>query len=301
MMTSRIAAFFLCIASAPPSIMWSQATDAEYKATISRARQTHEDSVKQPDGFLTLVALHQLPEGKTTVGSGSEADVHLDHGPKSAVILARQGNSVTITPGEVSVSGPGGPLAGPTPVKINNNVDEALHWDTFSLQVLPRGDRLYVRIRDTEAPTLKAFTHLNFYPIDQHYRIQARWVPYRTPHDLVIPNEVGQEKKEPSPGYAEFRLQGRRVRLAGLDNGDGRVWILFRDRTSNVLSYGGGRNFAVPAPSNGLNRPGTITLDFNQAYNFPCAYTAFGTCPLPPAENIIEVSIPAGEQRYHTD
>ena len=102
------------------------------------------------------------------------------------------------------------------------------------------------------------------------------------------------------PGYAEFAIRGKTERLEPMVE-DGRLFFVFRDTTSRLETDGGGRFLTVAAPSGGLDRPGTLELDFNQAVNPPCAYSPFATCPLAPKENRLQVAIPAGEKRYSSD
>jgi uncharacterized protein len=100
-------------------------------------------------------------------------------------------------------------------------------------------------------------------------------------------------------GYAEFTLNGQTIRLDGEDTPEGEVSFSFRDGTARTTTYGAGRQVISERPSKGLRAPGTVVIDFNRAKNWPCAYTEYGTCPLPPKQNRFDIPIPAGEKRYH--
>ena len=102
----------------------------------------------------------------------------------------------------------------------------------------------------------------------------------------------------PSPGYAEFVLDGETVRLDATGGANG-LSFSFRDGTYKTTTYGAGRHVPAERPTNGVGAPGTIVIDFNRATNWPCAYTKYGTCPLPPQQNRFNALIPAGEKRYH--
>jgi uncharacterized protein (DUF1684 family) len=167
--------------------------------------------------------------------------------------------------------------------------------------VIKRGDRLYLRVKDAQSPTRTAFHGLNWYPPDQRYVVTAKWTPHNPPRSLTIPNIIGLTETDPSPGVAEFTLNGQTLRLEPVieDPAAKQLFFIFRDTTSKTTTYGAGRFLYAQYPSNGLDKPGTLILDFNRTQNPPCAYTAYATCPLPPPQNRLDIPIPAGEKRYH--
>ncbi len=111
-------------------------------------------------------------------------------------------------------------------------------------------------------------------------RIVAHWVPYAGAHTLRVLNKLGQIETVAVPGYAEFVVNGKQQKLLPMDATGGTLWFVFRDETFHRTTDGGGRFLTADAPSNGLGKPGTVVLDFNEAVNPPCAYSAFATCPL---------------------
>jgi uncharacterized protein len=117
---------------------------------------------------------------------------------------------------------------------------------------------------------------------------------------LKIPTKIGTTLNLPSPGVAEFTLDGKKLRLEPVleDPHDTTLFFILRDTTSKTATYPGGRFLRTGFPDHGLNKPGTLVIDFNQLYNPPCAYTPYATCPLPPDQNRLPVAIEAGEQRY---
>ncbi|GAA3760168.1 DUF1684 domain-containing protein [Terriglobus aquaticus] len=272
-------------------------------AQIQSFRKDMEQEAKDPHGYLALVALQWLPDGETTVGSDASNKLRLAGLPAHAVILRQRG-------GQASLAAPGGHFD--ACVKVNGQParEQALAPDSsgkpdevtcgdIGMTVILRGDRLYLRVRDAHSPTLRAFHGLRWYPIQNAYQITAKWVPYPQEHALAFKNVLGQSFNQKTPGYAEFQVDGKTVRLEPVSVSPKQMWFIFRDETSRTETYGAGRFMYSAAPSNGVAKPGTVLLDFNTAYNPPCAYTPFATCPLPAPQNRLSVAIPAGEKRYH--
>ena len=138
----------------------------------------------------------------------------------------------------------------------------------------------------------KRFVGRVSYPVDERYRVQAKFVPYDPVRKIPIVNVIDEVSDEPNPGYVEFKLGGRTLRLDALEEDDGLFFVL-RDDTAGKTTYNSGRFLFVekkPAPGE------TFTLDLNRAYNPPCAFSEYTTCPLPPKQNVLKVRIDAGEK-----
>jgi uncharacterized protein (DUF1684 family) len=164
------------------------------------------------------------------------------------------------------------------------------------MQIIDRGARLGVRVKDRQSPVRKAFKGLDYFPIDPRYRVVATFVPHPKPVTIDVPTVIGTVDRMPSPGYASFAIDGAPgatpLRLDAVQEpGDAQLFFIFRDATSGKSSYGGGRFLYADLPANGK-----VVLDFNRAYSPPCAFTPHATCPLPPANNRLPVSIEAGEK-----
>ena len=172
-----------------------------------------------------------------------------------------------------------------------------LELGRLSLHVIERGGRLGIRLKDRESPLRKAFTGLSWFPIDERYRVVARFVPYDPPKALKVPNVLGNVTPMPSPGRAEFTIDGKAVQLDGvLEEPDAtELFFIFRDQTSGHETYGAGRFLYADLP-----KDGKLVLDFNKAYNPPCAFTPYATCPLPPPQNRLPVRIEAGRRSTAT-
>lgn len=170
--------------------------------------------------------------------------------------------------------------------------DDVLAINHLQFYLIRRGDRAGIRLKDSDSAARKHFQGLSWYPVDPSWRIEAKFTPWPAPHLLTFHNTIGQEEREPSPGYVTFRKDGREFRLeAMLDDGD--LFFVFRDQTSGKTTYGASRFLYAEQPSNGI-----VILDFNKAENPPCAFTAYATCPLPPPQNRLALAITAGEKKY---
>jgi uncharacterized protein len=231
-------------------------------------RANHEASLKAPDGWLSVAGLSWLHEGDNTVDLPNQKTIalRLDHG------------KVTYEKRQLRSDAADHP--------------DVLKLGDISLTIIERGGKLGVRLRDPNAETRRDFTGCKWFPADPAWRIKAKWVAYPKPKTISITNILGMTDQEPSPGYAEFTLQGKTVRLEPVIE-DGELFFMFKDATSARTTYGAGRFLYAALP-----KGNEVELDFNKATNPPCAFTAFATCPLPPKQNILAVAIEAGEKNY---
>jgi uncharacterized protein (DUF1684 family) len=214
--------------------------------------------------------------------------------PAKAGVFLLKGTetSVELLPG-VSAKVAGQPLHGRTPLKPDSA--ERVEMGDVNLQVIERGGRYAIRLRDRNAAARRDFTGCRWYEIKESYRIEAKWVPYPSRRRIKVPNVLGETESMVSPGYAEFDLGGKKVQLVGaLETPDStELWFILRDQTSGKETYPAGRFLYADLP-----KAGRIVLDFNKSYNPPCAFTAFATCPLPPPSNWMPVRVEAGELNY---
>jgi uncharacterized protein (DUF1684 family) len=161
-----------------------------------------------------------------------------------------------------------------------------------AVMVISRSGRVALRVWDSESPVRKGFKGIDAYPPDPRWRITARWEAYPQPRAVEVPSVIGTPTHELAPGRAWFKLDGKEYSLEPTQDGDS-LFFVFKDKTAPRETYGAGRFLDAPAP-----RSGTVVLDFNRAYNPPCAFTTFATCPLPLPENVLPVRIEAGEKAW---
>ncbi|HEX2188945.1 MAG TPA: DUF1684 domain-containing protein [Longimicrobiaceae bacterium] len=267
------------------------------------ARETREfragraESVNGPDGWNTLVGLFWLPPGATRVGSDPAAGVRLppDRSPPALGTVFVEGDSARFVaaPGAAVTSG-GAPVQ---TVRLRTDAEEGqtvLAHGSLTLRVIERGGRLALRVKDAEHPARAAFPGLRYFPVDTAWRVRARFLPADGMDSVEIVNVLGTVERQPSPGLIEWERDGRRHTLRPvLEPGSPRLFVMFRDSTSGPDTYPAGRYLYVDPPDS----LGRVLLDFNRAYNPPCAFTAFATCPLPPRENHLPLRVAAGELR----
>jgi hypothetical protein len=169
------------------------------------------------------------------------------------------------------------------------------------MYVIRREARFALRIKDSHSPSITGFHGLKWFAPDSSYRVTAKWIPYSPAKTITLVTLVGTNYDEPVPGAAEFTLAGKTFRLEPVveDAAVAKLFFILRDTTSTTTTYGACRFLYTGFPTNGVDKPGELVLDFNHLENPPCAYTPFSTCPLPPQGNRLPIALPVGEQRYH--
>lgn len=260
-------------------------------------RHARRESLAGEDGWLTLVGLHWLGAGETTLGSDPASGVVLpvDRSPArlGRIVVGTEGASfVPVPPG--SVSHEGAPVTGEIPLRPDDpGPPTVLAHGSLRMHVIARGDRLGLRVKDREAPARASFSGVPVFDYDPLLRVRGRFEPAREGETLPITNVLGMQSDEPLAGTLRFELDGAAHALLATAEEDDRLFVMFRDATTDEgETYGGGRYLEVRAPA----ADGTITIDFNYAYTPPCAFTPHATCPLPPPENELTVAIRAGER-----
>jgi uncharacterized protein len=259
----------------------------DYATGVAKFRADREKSLVREDGWTTVVGLSWLKEGDNRAGSDPKADVPL---PPS---LPAQAGVFTLKSGHVRFQ----PAAGvKLPAKeVKPDSAEAITLGTVKFFLIQRNDKFGIRVKDSDAPTRKEFTHLSWYPVDPSWKIVAKYTPWDKPHvlsfDTVIP---GLKEQDSSPGAITFTRDGKEYSLEPAADGS----IVFRDQTTGKATYGAGRFLDIDLPKN-LKAAGSVVLDFNTAYNPPCVFTAYATCPLPPPQNRMALAVTAGELMYN--
>jgi uncharacterized protein (DUF1684 family) len=249
-----------------------------YQSEIEQWRRAREASLKS--NWLQVAGLFWLHEGANRFGTASSNEIVLPDGPAHAGSFDLHNGKVT-----VSFEGRTRGLAPDSP--------DMIRAGRLSLFVIKRGDRFGIRMKDPESRYVREFHALQYFPLDEHYRITARFVS--GPRKIPILNVLGQTEQSESPGYAVFQIAGKEYRLYPIleEPGAKQLFYVFRDATAGKDTYGAGRFLYSDLP-----KDGRVVLDFNKAYNPPCAFTDYATCPLPPKENRLPVRIEAGEKKY---
>jgi uncharacterized protein (DUF1684 family) len=247
-----------------------------YESEILKWRQQREATLKAPDGWLSLAGLFWFHEGANRFGKDPACDMPLPDGPAQAGVFEFHNGKVTLAGRE-----------------IKPNSSEPIQVGRVSVSVIRRSDKIGIRVKDPDSDARRNFRGLVSYPINEQYQITAQWVAEA--RNIPILNVLGQTSPSPSPGYAVFHLNGQEFKLRPIieEPGAKELFYIFRDQTAGKETYGAGRFFYSDFP-----KDGKVVLDFNKAYNPPCAFTPYATCPLPPPENRLAVRIEAGEKTY---
>jgi uncharacterized protein (DUF1684 family) len=284
--------------SPPPSF---EITAEAHRAEVEDWIKRREDRLRQPESWLSLVGLGWLEEGDNRAGSASGVAVPLpaDRAPADVGTFTRQGPAVSFEParGVTGVTLDGQPVTGRVALAADSaEKPSVLALGSLRLFLIERGDRFAIRVKDRESPLFSSFHGMERFPIDPTWRIVARWEPYDPPKRIGVPTILGTIEESPSPGVAVFERDGVTYRLEPiLEEGVAdELFFIFGDQTNGKETYGAGRFFYSPMPVDGR-----IVLDFNKAYNPPCVFTPWATCPVPPPQNKLALRVLAGERDFH--
>ncbi|MGO1071656.1 DUF1684 domain-containing protein [Lysobacter sp. CA199] len=262
-------------------------------------REQRRESLLKPDGWTSLIGLHPVEQGSHYFGSDPDNGIRLSMGPEHIGMISLDKDRLRFVPeSSVALTFNDQPLKGSVnlladdypagPSKIGFDEGKGV------LTVIERGDKYYLRVRHAEAPARIAFNGIDYWPAQEDWKITAKFVAHPPGKTIEVANIIGHVEATPNPGAVEFERDGRTYRIEALDQGGDELMLVFADRTSGHTSYSAGRFLDVPRP----NLQGKVTVDFNKAYNPPCAFTAFATCPLPPEGNRVDLEILAGEKTY---
>lgn len=269
----------------------------DYIKQIEQWRTQRLARLTAPDGWLSLIGLHWLKPGANTVGSAGDNDVVLNIGPAhlGTITWSADGKPrIALAEGSGALID-GKPLASAELLDDSHDAPTRVAFGTASFYLIDREGRKGLRVKDPEAPTRTHFLGLDAFPVDPSWRIEAKWFPFEPAHTLEIPTVIGTLEKYPVPGKAVFERDGRTYEILPVIEvpGDKELFVIFADRTSGKETYGAARFLYAPMP-----KDGKLVIDFNKAYNPPCAFTPYATCPLAPPENRLDLRVTAGEKKY---
>lgn len=268
----------------------------EYIKEINDWHQKRIENLKKENGWLNLVGLFFLKEGENTFGSGKENDFVIDDKslPIRICTFVLKDTLVEM----ISENG--------IELKVNDNVVKKImmqhdltgkptivSFGSYRWFIIKRGDKFALRVRNLNSPLVKEFKGIERFPVNEDWRIVADFIPYTPPKEIEIPSIIGIPEKEISPGKVRFTIDGKTFELEAIDSGD-KLFFVFADETNGEETYGAGRFLYADKPDSNNK----VVLDFNKAYNPPCAFTRFATCPLPTPQNYLKIRVTAGEKKY---
>jgi uncharacterized protein (DUF1684 family) len=282
----------------PPSTASLEITPEAHRLEVEAWRKQRDERLRQPESWLSLVGLGWLEEGENRAGSGPGVAIPLPADRAAADIgtFLRRQAEVRFRPA------PGIPIVldgRPIDDEVVLAADSAekpsvLELGSLRLFLIQRGERFGVRVKDRESPLFAAFHGMAHFDLDPSWRIVARWEPYDPPKRIGIPTILGTIEESPSPGAAVFERDGMTYRLEPiLEQGSDELFFIFGDQTNARETYGAGRFLYTPMPTGDR-----LVLDFNRAYNPPCVFTPWATCPVPPPQNKLALRVTAGELMF---
>ena len=281
-----------------PKMMNAQ-TPRTYQDSIVAWHQKRIQDLKAPNGWVNLVGLLWLSPGKNKFGSAFSNQIIFQHKdmPDQAGTFNWENGTVNWVSQKAVAT------------KMNDSlIQEAILFSATEKQapqislgslrwnLIKREEKIGIRLRDVNAPALKKFKSIPYYPIDAKYRVDAV-LEKQVSNKLMITNVLGQTTAQETPGRLVFQINGVTCRLDALDGGGDDLFVIFGDATNEKETYPTGRFMYVPKP----DATGHTVIDFNKAFNPPCAFTVHATCPLPPKQNILPIALKIGEKKFHPE
>jgi uncharacterized protein (DUF1684 family) len=269
-----------------------------YHAEIDAWHRKRVEDLKGHEGWLNLAGLYWLKEGINTFGSAKENDIVFPEGtiePKAGVFILKEGRvTLKVLKGVAIESGnqPVSSLVAYPPDSASSAV--FMTHDSLEWFVVKRENKYGIRLRNFRNPSISKFNGIDRFKVDPAWRLTASLERADSTKTIEITNVLGQTFRQRSPGTLIFYIDGKKYRLDALDEGEKEYFVIFGDATNAKETYGAGRYLYVSP----VDSSGRTFVDFNKAYNPPCAFTQFATCPLPPRQNILAVPVTAGEKNY---
>lgn len=290
----RVLSFFLLCCSVLLSDTQAQTANS-HQTEITQWKQKRIDFLRSPAGWLNLEGLFWLHPGRNYFGSGNSNDLIYKHPSMPAVAGYFEWEK-----GEVTwTSQPGVAITLHDSVVNSLRVFEEgkpaplLALQTLRWNVIKREDKMGIRLRDLASKAVRNFTGIDRYPTNISWRVTAK-LEAPPQASILITNVLGQTNAQQTPGKLVFKMNGKTYRLDALLEED-QLFIIFADATNGKGTYPSGRFLYAALP----DEKGNTVLDFNKAYNPPCAFSPYATCPLPPPQNRLPFAIPVGEKNYH--
>ena len=288
-----------------------QETLESHQAQVEAWHKERLAALQTEDGWLTLVGLAWLESSENPVGSGADSAVMLPPSVADRLGILRLEQADSEKTGSVileladgqSVEADGEKIEGPSSISLASDLEGAptvVEVGTVSFFVIDRDGRLGVRIKDSASTVRREFTGIDRFPVAWEWRVEADYVPRLEPKRIEIPTALGTLSEMVSPGRISFKKNGQPFELDAFETGDpAQMWLIFGDQTNAKTTYGGGRFIYARFDEGGhAGAEGKLVVDFNRAYNPPCSFTPFATCPLPTPENRLALAVEAGEKVY---
>jgi len=279
-----------CQRGASPEVPWNDATVKEIEAWRSK----HETDYRRE--WATIEGLHFLSAGIHTTGSAPDNDIVLTAALPPRIgrfTVAEDKVAFDPEPGVMLTINGKAPTSATTLRDDGEDDGDEIAANGVSVVVHRSGARLALRVRDPNGERARAFRGFSWFPIGRDYRVAARLIRDPTPREERVVNTFGDIDAYQTEGVLQFMLKGQALSLRPFTTRPKHLYIVFNDATSGNETYEAARFLTAE-----LGDDGTTILDFNEAYNPPCAFNPFTTCPIPVPENRLRASVLAGEKKY---
>jgi uncharacterized protein (DUF1684 family) len=277
----------------------SNATDQAYVDQINEWHQGRIERLTSDNGWMSLAGLFWLNDGENTFGADSSNDVIFPAGKAlnfMGSFILKDGIIRALILPNVEVLMDDKPV---TDVVLESDAGgnpTVLRHGSLSWYLIQRSNDLAIRLKDSASPVIKTFHGIERFPVESSWRLEATFETYNPQKSISVPTILGTIDEEPSPGALLFEIKNKTYRLDVIGKPDDEeFFVIFGDETNKDETYESGRYVYVNNPGSG----GKTFIDFNKAYNPPCAFTDYATCPFPPQQNVLPLRITAGEKRYH--
>ena len=267
-------------------------TSAAYTASIKHFDSLRVKALTEQNGWLNLAGLYWLKPGDNTFGSAANNTLVFKHKNMPALLgkFKVVGSRVSFEFDKAVTKFPNDYSEELVLFDLSNKTDTSIYFKQFVWSVIIREDKIGVRFRDLKNPALAAFKGNKRFAIHEKWNLPAKLLP-PNPSGLFITNVLGQTTAQDYAGKISFEYQGKNYVLDAISEGPGDLFVVFGDATNGNNTYQTGRFIYVPRPDSN----GNTFIDFNKAFNPPCAYTPFATCPIPPKQNILPFKVTSGE------
>lgn len=265
-----------------------------YNEEINKWRQDLDDSLRRENSWLALAGLFWLNEGKNSLGSNPTCDILLpsEATPQFAGTITLNKHDIVLRASSDIGFEVNGELIVETILQPDTTDDPTmLHLGQLTLVAIKRGHQYGIRLWDNQRSERTNFPGRLWYPIKPVYRVWADYVAYDPPNPINLASTNGGDQSDSVVGSLAFEINETDCKLDVFEGSEGGFFVIFTDQTQTVETYPAGRYLTTAKPEQGK-----VCLDFNRAYNPPCAFTPFATCPLAPPQNHLPVRIPAGER-----
>lgn len=269
---------------------------AEYLLEIREWHAKRIENLKKENGWLNLIGLFWLKEGENKFGSNRSNDIIFpDNAPEfmGSFFLNDSTVEMKVNKGVEILMEDGKQAVDIFMIHDQQKGTNIFNYGSLRWNLIKRGDRYGIRLRDLNSELVKNFTGIEMFPINEEWKIEAKFEKYDPPKEIDVPTVLGTIEKEKSPGALVFTKDNKSYRLDVTDAGKS-YFVIFADLTNGKETYGAGRFLSVDK----ADSSGKIFIDFNKSYNPPCAFTKYATCPLPPKQNYLSFEVTSGEKMF---